>query len=553
MKEKIQIRNKNKEAGITLVALIITIILLIILSAATIKSVWDSGLIALVENAALKYTIAQAEEKEELDRIEEMLKNDLGDAEGAIRFGELQWSNEKASVTISKKEENEYKIEYKILDNEGNKIKEYQEIENGGRVGELELGYTVVARLKNETQMGTKYTKGTASITVVDNKKPESATIIYVSKTANTITVTANGIDNESGIASYRFEYKLNTEEEWHIADTVPTGENKTLNYTYNVETGKTYNLRVIAIDRAGNEETSEEVKNIALNNAPILGEVKYNTKTTDTITVTTSAEDKDGDDLTYTIYTSENEDGIYEAKGTASGKSKETVTLIATGLSQYTNYYYYVEVSDSIAKDVSEKANQKTYCPGSGFTCNSGYTERCTSGYSEYCSGGSSTTCRGGRNESCQGGSSTMCQGGSFIACQPTAVKCPGPVSGTGTCSHGNSGGHTYMSCPHGQSSKHTVKTNCSHGYSSSHIIETACSHGYYESHKVIIKCSHGYSSSHTITTTCSHGKTSSHTISRSCSHGYTSSHTISYRCSHGKTSSHSYCSHQKTGQHDD
>lgn len=63
-----------------------TIIILIILSAVTIKVILNSGLITLTENAAIKYQIAQQEEINEFKRIEEMLKDNLGDARRSNRI-----------------------------------------------------------------------------------------------------------------------------------------------------------------------------------------------------------------------------------------------------------------------------------------------------------------------------------------------------------------------------------------------------------------------------------------------------------------------------------
>lgn len=64
-----------KEHGITLVALIITIIVLIILAAVSIKAVFDMNFVNLASNAVLNYTEAQAKEKEDMNDIDSFLQS----------------------------------------------------------------------------------------------------------------------------------------------------------------------------------------------------------------------------------------------------------------------------------------------------------------------------------------------------------------------------------------------------------------------------------------------------------------------------------------------
>ena len=81
MKTKFKTEN---EIGITLVALIITIIILIILAAVTIKTLTHDGLVELAIKAAQDYKRAEGEELKELEKIDDMLKNviDYGDESG---------------------------------------------------------------------------------------------------------------------------------------------------------------------------------------------------------------------------------------------------------------------------------------------------------------------------------------------------------------------------------------------------------------------------------------------------------------------------------------
>lgn len=69
MKEISRKRLKQKEEGITLVALIITIIILIILAAVTIKTVFGNNFIGIATKGTEDYAKAQIDESEGLDDI----------------------------------------------------------------------------------------------------------------------------------------------------------------------------------------------------------------------------------------------------------------------------------------------------------------------------------------------------------------------------------------------------------------------------------------------------------------------------------------------------
>ncbi len=72
MKKKLK-----QDKGITLVALIITIILLVILSAIVIRVLVDDKLITLAGSAAQKYKEAEEKELKELDKIRRTFKRRL--------------------------------------------------------------------------------------------------------------------------------------------------------------------------------------------------------------------------------------------------------------------------------------------------------------------------------------------------------------------------------------------------------------------------------------------------------------------------------------------
>lgn len=99
---------------------------------------------------------------------------------------------------------------------------------------------------------------------------------------------------------------------------------------------------------------------------------VTFVSKTTDSITVQANATDTNEGNLIYTLHISTNPSENYTEAATATGNSGSNVNLTASGLSQYTTYYYYVTVTDQISDNQSSTYNQRTYCPGTGHTTSS-------------------------------------------------------------------------------------------------------------------------------------------------------------------------------------
>lgn len=331
-------------------------------------------------------------------------------------------------------------------------------------------------------------------------------------------------------------------------------------------------------------------------NRAPENVKVSVKSKTTNSITLTMSAEDKDGDELTFDIYVN----GSYKTT-TAKVASDSSTEYTVTGLSRYTYYSYYVIASDGMQETQSETGNVRTYCPGDDYTCYpsycDGYTYKVTTcskcggdgEASEWCSGGGTSTC-----SSCNGKGTYTCSGGSSSTSECSICggsgSCPGTPHETNTYTFKCSNGHTDAThtdykcdtcgitgeseyCPHWTNNVACIQwgtnrhanncggcggtgtvgssTTCSHGYTSSHTANCSNCGGDGE---ISYTCSHGYSSGHNYTTTCSRcgGDGEATEATRPCPHGYSSSH---YYCSHisnGSSSTHKYCSHGNVGQHD-
>lgn len=357
----------------------------------------------------------------------------------------------------------------------------------------------------------------------VDNVAPTNVTGTATS-TTTTITVTASANDTASenagsdiaGILRYQYRVSGGT---WQTENTL-TDLTHSTNYTVEIK----------AIDKAGNETIGSIMQATDVNNrVPTDLTVAYSTKSTNSITVNAQANDADGNQLTYTLYTATSENGSYTQKATRTVAANTQVSLQATGLSMYTRYYYYVTVSDGIASAVSSsKSNVRTYCSGrinscTRYSCPGGSTTSsncnmcngsgiCPGTYTYWgtklvhnytgeldycdvcgkapatCSPASMLVCRGcnysGRvvwrgNEYC----SLSCLREKFPTNSWTEPNDPGKHSGSMTCTNCGGDGLT------------TSVTTCSHGYTASHYYcnrnSTNCSSRHYW-------CSHGYSSQH-------------------------------------------------------
>ena len=98
---KIKEKVKQKDDGITLIALIITIIVLVILAAVTLNSIFRSNIIGLATNGAINYATEAKRENEILDHTASILESAINDIESIkppINFGDLSDDEKKAMI-----------------------------------------------------------------------------------------------------------------------------------------------------------------------------------------------------------------------------------------------------------------------------------------------------------------------------------------------------------------------------------------------------------------------------------------------------------------------
>ena len=170
-----------------------------------------------------------------------------------IEFSMPVWKDGKASVTITTSDKEGYTLQYQVNGKEEDK---WIDIESGGTVDNLSYNDNVYARLYDGTN-GTD----PASITIKDNNPPK-VSVTAGSITSNSIQVTAEAIDGESGmIASptYTFSIKQNGQDD--NSYTTPSDANNitSSSYTFTGLTQGSYDIKVtVDGDNSGNTGIGE-------------------------------------------------------------------------------------------------------------------------------------------------------------------------------------------------------------------------------------------------------------------------------------------------------
>ena len=400
--------------------------------------------------------------------------------DGSITFGSPSWSGGKASTTISTN--TSYTIQYQV----GSYTGSWTNISNGGRTTSVNHNTTIYARLTDGTNYGDY-----ASITITDTTPPNSFSISASGVGSSYFTINGSTTDGQSGMN--RYEYYVD-------------GSNKgTSNYITGVSAG-THSVYVRAYDNAGNYRQSNTIS-VTTNVAPNTPSVSLYSRSTTSLQIQARATDSnDGQTLTYTLYTSTN-GSSWTRKTSTSATEGNYVYLTASGLSNYTYYYYYVNVSDGYeSRDSSKSGRARTYCPGNNRTC-----------YTSYCSGSSSRTC-----SKCRGSGKIPCPG-PVVQTHTTYMKCP-------KCGKANAAHQNHFKC---QTCGITGTSDIMHEVNGCWYYSGTATNNHSNAKITCTTCKgRGYT-----TTSCSHGRTSSH---RYCSHySYTTSTSHRY-CSHGYTSQH-------------
>ena len=360
---------KEEERGITLVALILTVILLVILSAVGISVVYNSRIIEFAINGTMKYGQEGINENKVLEgtenKIDSVVENikDIGKVPTPVisipeADGENGWyKTEDVTIEIKDGEADVNKSPVKqivyILDGTETPVE--------GRIATVKIDTDGIHKIKAYATDGSKKSEETEEYTikrdVADPNKVELRAPTEV--TISSFKVTGIAQDETSGIKKFKFE--LSTGEDFntiiqsqeYTIETVTT-EEKTQEHTFSgLNDGTPYYIRVTVTDEAGRTSTSSTVaqNTVVANTAPSKAQVSFNTKGTNYIKVNAKSEDVDGDQLTYTLYYGTSANSLTNSTELSNQTQNVQIALqTPTNLSQYTYYYWRVDVSDGKA-----------------------------------------------------------------------------------------------------------------------------------------------------------------------------------------------------------
>ena len=191
---------------------------------------------------------------------------DEGLETGSITASPAKWDNYKASTTLTTT--TNFKIQYQVGSTSESGWSEAAD--SPVTVSNLDNGNTVYARLTDGTNAGDY-----AAINILDGTPP-TVSVEVGEVTHNSIAVTVNATDKESGLAdSNAYRYYLNDEE-------APRATSSSNTYTYENLTGSTdYTIKVEVVDKGNNTGTgtaqATTEKGIATNvNELVAGDYVY-------------------------------------------------------------------------------------------------------------------------------------------------------------------------------------------------------------------------------------------------------------------------------------
>lgn len=260
----------KKQNGITLVALVVTIIVLLILAGVSIAMVTgENGILARAQDTVETHRVSEEKELQDLDSLADFIENytsSLGnkipEEENTIEFGEITWNGETASVEIFTN--SNYEIEYQV-----NGITELNGKWNKGTsVTGLKHGDTVYARLVDGTTVIGEYEH--IDINLAGNHKFDGLDVVAITENSITINAVIAPATSEIG----KFEFYINdslsgTKNRTNNVDVDGnyTDENGNIvefyNYDYTftgLNSKSEYQIDIFAYDNAGNRLTTKKL-----------------------------------------------------------------------------------------------------------------------------------------------------------------------------------------------------------------------------------------------------------------------------------------------------
>ena len=349
----------NKEGGITLIALIITIIVLVILAAVTLNSIFGSNIIGLATNGAINYAEEQQKELGMLNEVSDMLGEITGDTDrpmspsitlsGTKGNNDIYTSNVIVTISINKglEQTGTIKLHYKI---------------NGGeeQISEEDVSFEVSEEGTTKITAWTENEKGNlsnnAETSFTINKSLPSTPTISLSGTEGEsgYYITDVGVTINAGDASNVASIKYKVEGANPIEETEATGTTA----NFDITADGTSTITAYIINNAGltSEEITQEVNKDAT--VPSTASIALSGEAGETsIAVTANGEDATSGVASYAFqYSTTNEESGFttadEVQNTAN-----SCTFEYQDLASNTTYYLRVVVKDRAGKTTTSIA----------------------------------------------------------------------------------------------------------------------------------------------------------------------------------------------------
>ena len=353
----------NKEGGITLIALIITIIVLVILAAVTLNSIFGNNIIGFATNGALNYAEEQQKELGMLNDVSDMLGEITGDTDkpmtptitlsGTKGNNDIYTSNVTVTISINKgiEQTGSIKLHYKINDGEEQIIEEDVSFE-------IDTEGTTKITAWAENEKGN--VSGNAEVSFTINKTAPSTPTISLNGTEGEsgYYITDVGVTINAGDASNVASIKYKVEGANPIEETEATGTTA----NFDITADGTSTITAYIINTAG--LTSEEITQVVNKDAtvPSTASIALSGEAGETsIAVTANGEDATSGVASYAFqYSTTNEESGFttadEVQNTANSCTFEYQDLAVN-----TTYYLRVVVKDNAGNTkISNTVNAK-------------------------------------------------------------------------------------------------------------------------------------------------------------------------------------------------
>ncbi len=260
----------QKEKGVTLIILAVTIVVILILAGITVDYAFkDSGIIKTALGLQNTINTSMSREEQQLEELANALAGETMNIVGGEEIEEPIPTPPTITVTGEKGENGYYSSNVQVILHKSDKLQTMtykiegvtDEItaQDGETITITADGtYKIVAYMYNRQEEPSN----PATVQFVKDSVAPTVSLQVTDIQAETITVQIAAMDEASGLVTtmpYTFYYKVEGETVWKEA-----GKGNTSSYTYtNLQPGTTYILKAEATDKAGNIGTSNEIKNV--------------------------------------------------------------------------------------------------------------------------------------------------------------------------------------------------------------------------------------------------------------------------------------------------